>query len=137
MSRRDVIVLSGARVSVAQVCTLRGANHRTQALANSMQRRGEIRRVGAVRHLVGGRVELDYVRLRPGADMRRRLVFRALVLSASAAAFLLSVGVMLYGARHALLSLAGAGLLLLSLLYLATRGRHRARCTGLHCPGCH
>lgn len=131
------VVVREAHGHVASLGTLVGPNHRTQALAQAMQRRGEIRRVGAVRHLAGGRVALDYVRLRPEGDIRRRLRIRALGLGVSALVFVTAVASAAWQARYVLLSLAGAGLTLASVLYLARYGRHRAGCPGLHCPGCH
>lgn len=136
MRQHEIVMLVDDRVAIRKVCTLAGPNHRTQALANLMQRRGEIQRVGRVRHLRGGRVAVDYIRLRPEREARRQLRIRALGLGASALTFLSTAAVAAWGARYALLILVGVALLTASLVYLATRGRHRMGCPGLHCIGC-
>lgn len=122
---------------VVNVSTLVGPNYQTQALARKMQRRGEIACTGGVKRLPHGIVLIEYVRLRPERDVRRALRLRAGALGVSGLMFLSAVATAAWQARYVLLSLAGAVLLLTSLRYLATRGRHRGACLGLHCPGCH
>lgn len=116
--------------------TLIGPNHRTQALAQRMQRRGEIVRCGRVHYLTNGRVMIQYFRLVPEYQIRRRIMIRTLGLCVSGLVFVGTLATMLWEARFVLLSLVGFSVVSLSLLYLVRAGKHRATCVGLHCPGC-
>lgn len=103
----------------------------------AMQRRGEISEVwtdAATEREARetGRFVVRYRRLR---EPRPRLPLYA-TLSAAALGGMVSVGVMLWHARHVLLAGAAAivitGIIIVALLSAG----HRIGCTGLHCPGC-
>lgn len=101
------------------------------------QRRGEISEVwtdAATKResRETGRFVVRYRRLR---EPRPRMPLYA-TLTAAALGGVVSVGVMLWHARHVLLAGAAAivitGIIIVALLSAG----HRIGCTGLHCPGC-
>ena len=116
------------------VNVLVGPNHRTQALARRMEKRGEIRVLWAGQRVSRlGLARVPYMRLRSRRQVRRernlRLAGWGVVGFASAVTFVASI----WEARVILVggfSLAASG------WYLTSRLRHRGACPGLHCPGC-
>lgn len=123
------------RMQVRYAAELTGPNHRTQALARRMVRRGEIRvdwsRASVTRE---GVARVPYIRLKPYEQVRRERLLRMAGYGVLGFTTLCVVLTALWEAR---IIIAGGTILAGSAWFTITRLRHASTCTGLHCPDCH